>query len=306
MLSERDEQLIREFDERLQIVRDRTRGVAEGWHTGFYLWGEGGISKSYTVIQELDRLEVPYKVTNSRLTGKGLFELLAEAPDMVHVLEDMESLCRSPNASGVLRSALWHQRSENKTSQQHPERLVTWRTAKEKSEIIFTGGIVLTMNASLDDLPELRAVKTRIAHLHLQPTNDEIAAKMREISLRGYRHGTGKLTPDECLEVCEYLIDILTQAGKSYDFRMLVNGFHDRLQYEADHSQTHWHDMLESRLKERVTRPTETVSREAKIGNERAIALEIEAMKIPNTEKLRLWKERTGKSQAAYYRRLKG
>lgn len=301
MLTERDRDLIRRFDERLQIVRDRTRGVAEGWHTGFYLWGEGGISKSYSVTQELNRLAVQYKVTNSRLSGKGLFELLDEYPNIVHVLEDMERMVRDPNAAGVLRSALWSQKS--KSEKQHPERLITWRTADQKREVTFTGGIILTMNAPLESLPELRAVKTRIAHLHLQPSNEEIAAKMKEIAASGYRHGSGELSPKECMEVYHHVLDKLNEVSRNGDFRVLIHGFHDRLQYEAGHSETNWKDMIDSRLKERVVAP---VSREQKMGDERQVALEIEAMPISGEEKLTLWKQRTGKSRAAYYRRLKG
>jgi hypothetical protein len=37
------------LDKKLAVVRTRTRSVADGFTTGFYLWGEGGISKSYTV-----------------------------------------------------------------------------------------------------------------------------------------------------------------------------------------------------------------------------------------------------------------
>ncbi len=95
-LTERERELLSTFEQRLQLVRDGTRGVAEGWQTGFYLWGEGGIGKSWTVLDELDKQGV-----DSRLTGKGLFELLEEYPDRVQVLEDVEKVCQDFNAAGV-------------------------------------------------------------------------------------------------------------------------------------------------------------------------------------------------------------
>ncbi len=300
-ITDSERELLKTFDKRLELVRDRTRGVAEGWQTGFYLWGEGGISKSWTVLDELDRLGVDYRLTNSRLSGKGLFELLEEYPDKVHVLEDMEKLCQDTNAAGVLRSALWTTNPDR--ANQHQERLITWRVGGDKRESIFTGGIIFTMNMPLDDLPALRAVKTRVAHLHLQPTNAEVAAKMKQIALRGYRHGKAELTPEQCLEVYEYVIAKCDEAGRNYDLRMMVNGFADRLQYEAGHSANDWQDMIESRMKERVIVP---VTRDTKIKGERELALEIEAMSVTGAEKLKVWRIRTGKGKDAYYRRLKG
>ena len=154
-LSTEDHAALDRFEQRLQLIRDRTRGVAEGWATGFYLWGGGGISKTFTVKEELDRLKAHYVLTNSRLTGRGLFDLLSDYPDSVHVLEDMERMCLDPNAAGVLRSACWGQKG--KTPKQHQERLVTWRAFKTKLQVVFTGGIILVQNCPLDDLPELRA-----------------------------------------------------------------------------------------------------------------------------------------------------
>ena len=301
MLTSYDRLLVEQFERRLTIVRDRTRGVEAGWHTGFYLWGEGGISKSWTVLDELDNLGANYRLTNSRLTAKGLFELIEEYPDLVHVLEDMEELLRSPNASGVLRSALWT--SNPDASQQHQERLITWRVGGYKHEVIFTGSIIITANLPLDDIPVLRAIKTRITHLHLQPTNAEIRAKMREISTHGLRHGRGKLTPEECMEVCEYVILKCDEAGKNYDLRMLIGGFLDRLQSDFGDSTHDWKVLVESRLKERVIRPVSCAER---LREESAVAHEINTKPTTTDEKVALWRERTKKSPASFYRRLKG
>jgi hypothetical protein len=51
------------------LIRDRVRGVVKHLSTGFYLWGEGGTSKSYTVLDELRVCEADYILHNSRLTA---------------------------------------------------------------------------------------------------------------------------------------------------------------------------------------------------------------------------------------------
>src|ERR1700733_3757483 len=108
-----DEELLAALEHKLQLVRDRTRGVAEGYASGLYLWGDGGTSKSYTVEETLINLGKPYKLSNSRLTGKGLFQLLRDFPDVVHVLDDVETLFADKTSFGVLRSALWGQVGKN-------------------------------------------------------------------------------------------------------------------------------------------------------------------------------------------------
>ena len=107
------------------VVRDRVRSVVLGYTTGFFLYGEGGNCKSFTVVQELERLRADYKLHNSRMTGRGLFDVLRNLPDSIHLLEDVEGLFRDPMAQGVLRSALWGQRRDGEQ-----ERLVTWNAYK--------------------------------------------------------------------------------------------------------------------------------------------------------------------------------
>ena len=69
-LSAQDRHHLAELEKRYQLARDRVRGVVAGRHTGFFLGGRGGIGKSRTVADELDRLGVPYILTNSHLTGR--------------------------------------------------------------------------------------------------------------------------------------------------------------------------------------------------------------------------------------------
>jgi hypothetical protein len=304
MLSAEDCAHLEKYESRLGLVRDLVRGVAEGWKTGLYLWGGGGTSKTHTVCEHLKQLGAHWKLTNSRLTGRGLFDLLDEYRDIVHVLEDMERLCLDANAAGVLRSALWAQKGEK--DEQHRPRLVTWRAHKTKLEVLFRGGIILIQNRPLDDLPELRALKTRIAYLHLQPTNEEIIAKMRAIAAEGYAHGDGTLTPEECGEVCEHVVRRCLDTGRNLQIRVLINAFHDRLQDEAGHADSTWQDLVESQLlEEAMARPPATERRAERIARERGIALEINQMALSSAEKQRLWTERTGNCGRGFWRRLR-
>src|SRR5262249_32800752 len=155
---------------------------------------------SFTVLSHLRALDVPYLLFNSRMTAKGLFLALERAPDAIHVLEDMERLTKDPDAQGVLRSALWAQPGH--------DRLVTWTTATDgPRRFAFRGGVIMTSNRPMADLPELRAMATRIEVHRLEVTDPELAALMRHVARRGYRVGDKvAIGPEKCLEVTEYLL----------------------------------------------------------------------------------------------------
>ena len=296
-LTDEEKMVLAALDGRLQLIRDRVRGVSEGWQTGFYLFGEGGIGKSFTVLGELDRLGVQHKVVNTRLTAKGLFELLEEYPDHITVLEDCETLLKDKQAAAVLRSALW---SNSKEKKQRTERHMIWRTATQQKDFVYTGGLIFTMNEGIDSCPALRAVKTRIAHLQFQPTPDEVRVKGKELALKGYRHGKGQLSAAACLEVWGFYIDKCDEQGRNYDLRTLVNGFSDRLQKEQGHAVKDWRDLLDARIKERGAFGL----RDNQLADETAIALEIHQSAGSAADKERLWHEKTGKGRAAFYRAL--
>jgi hypothetical protein len=294
-----DNELLASLDHKLQLVRDRVLGVVEGYSNGFYLWGEGGTSKSFTVEETLRQAGKAYKLSNSRMSGQGLFDLLRSYPDMVHVLEDVETLFADKFSFGVLRSALWGQAGADGMQ----ERNVIWQTARSREAFVFTGGIILVANCPLDDIPEIRALKTRIVTVRYQPTNDEVAALMRRIASKGHQHGPHFLPPEACLEVAEAIISRSQLLQRNLDLRLLVNTFLDRLQWANGAAETHWLDLLESRMKERVlTLGPKGRSRSERKGLELALVHRI--AHLPPKERLQIWQKETGKSQAALYRRL--
>jgi hypothetical protein len=232
------------------------------------------------------------------MTGRGLVDALQQRPSSCHVIEDCESIFDDRRAWGVLRSALWSQ------SQKPPlKREVTWAAFKTDIRFVFTGGIILVANRPLEDQPELAALGTRIPVLRLVATSDEVAARMRSVARKGFRFGRDAVTPKQCLEVAEYVIGRMRSLARPLDMRVYVNGVRDYLQHKAGHSDTDWRDLIETGLRRT------TVLRESRsdvIAREASIALELSRMDVSPDERMGLWKERTGKNERAYYRRLKG
>ncbi len=293
------------LDKKFQLIRDRVAGVVNGTATGFYLYGPGGVSKSYTVIEQLKRMRADYVVFNSRATGRGLFNILRDHPDSIVVLEDMERLFRDAGAQGVLRSALWGQ--QGRASPGRQERMVTWTNPKETLSFFFTGGIVVTANRPLDDWPELAAIKTRVAVMHFQPTQAEVRALMRKVAAGEYVHEGFPVEPAACAEVCEFVLAECRGIDRPLDMRLLVNAIGDYLQDVVFHAGCSWRDLVAARIRERPTHFRDEVvigGREERLQRELNEAEAICKEAKTRDDRLRLWRERTGKSQASFYRRL--
>jgi hypothetical protein len=295
---------LEELEKKLQSVRDLTAMVADGRSTGLYVWGAGGCGKSHTVVEELSRLRVPYRLYNSRMTGRGLYNALEAAPGEIHLLEDMENLVRDAGAKGVLRSALGGQPSpDGKPS----ERVVTWTTNLMDHRFVFTGGIIMTCNRPFPPAPELDAVKTRIGYMHLSVSDVELVALMRRTALAGHRQGVHVMEAGECWEIAEYISEQCRGLRRPPDMRMLFIGYQIYLQWSECRTGCCWQDLLATHIRERPIALGDTKTpdqRASQKQQELQIAAEIQEATDDRGERFRLWQARTGKSEQTLYRRL--
>jgi hypothetical protein len=299
------------LEKKFQLVRDLTTKVALNYSPGMFLWGSGGIGKSFTVVRQLDALEANHKTLNSRITGWGLFCHMEKYPNHVTLIEDAESMFRDPRAVGVLRSALDCQRREGDSGP--IERWVTWAgdsAAKKTRQVMFSGGVIILSNAELPARPEVEALKTRIPCVHLSPTDEELLALMRSVSGKGYSLNGQTMSPVECGEVYEYIADQVHMLRSPLSMRLLVNGFAAYLQWSAGFSGTHWRDLIRTEVREqappvfsepvKIRKPPSRAERKAEHCR---IVSEILNATQDRLERLRLWQERTGLSQSVFYER---
>ena len=222
-----------ELERRLAVVRDRVQGVARGHHTGFYLFGRPGVSKTYTVRTTLDGLGVPFAYHAGHLTPVGLFELLEENPDRVLVLDDVGHLLGQQVGLQLLLAALGNQPDGG------GERVVRYRRQGRDATVRFTGGIVMVSNLELHDTPVLEALKSRVHVLRYDPTDEQVAALMRRIASKGWPASAPRVPAVECLEVAEFLVGESRRLAVRLDLRLLVDkSFPDYLQWREGHAET--------------------------------------------------------------------
>lgn len=288
------------FKRKQQLICDLVTAVVMLFKTGLFLYGRGGEGKSFIVLSRLKELNAPYVLSNSRMTAKGLFLALKNAPDAIHVLEDMERLTKDPDAQGVLRSVLW--------SQPGHDRVATWTNGTNgKDQFVFRGGIIMISNRPLSDLPELRALATRIEVHRLDASDAEMEALMRDLAARGYR-STGKLLiePGECQEVTEYLLAECRRAGCPLDLRLQQRCFQTYLQWEQDHSVCHWTDLVTASVREAThhfRHTADTTPREERQLRRRDVLRDILRRTADVGEQVRLYAQEAGGSRADFFRR---
>lgn len=289
---------LRAVEAKFEQVRDYVRGVVYEYSTGFFLFGEGGIGKSYSVLGELKRLGAPHRLHNSRMTGRGLVEALGRAPSQIHVIEDAESMMADSRAIGVLRSALASQSTERP-----PERQVTWTALNTRIEFTFTGAIIIISNQDLRTRsPEIRALASRLRVAHLDTTDGETKALMKKIASEGFQYGNDFLAPSQCWDVCEFICQHFESLARRLDLRLLRGGFLDYLQCLNGQATGEWQDLVLARMQERVL--SNYKGRPERKAEESEIAIEIQKKFASGKDREREWSERTGLSARGFYRAL--
>lgn len=293
--------LLSSLMDQIKIVKDRIRGVVHGMYTGMYLFGRPGTSKSHIVRSTLDALAINHKYSNGHLTSIGLFELLQDNHDRVIVIDDISSLFSEPVALQILLAALGNSYDKSNT------RWVNYKTAKGDVKIPFTGGIIAISNTSLrgNHKEVLGALKDRIYTIHYEPSNDQVIALIEDIASGGVKG----INSVNCKTVCRFLIKECQVRSIRPSVRLFVDkALPDYSQWAAGLTETHWQDLIRSELEQQLVElqhPTTDLGRTEQIDAERRIAYDIYLHFDSLSERIKQWATRTGKSQAAYYRRIK-
>jgi hypothetical protein len=235
-------------------------------------------------------------------------DLIQKHPAAIHLMEDIETIFQEKSAFGFLRSALWGQ----KDTEGEMKRSACWILHDKEIRIPFTGKIIVTANCPLDDLPELRAIATRIPPYRFRASKEELLATMKQICNAGYRLKVGdditRLTPEQCFEVFDYYLDKLPEK-KHHDLRILEHGFMDRIDaINQVLKETTWQEQFLAEILKGEDAP---VTRKVRIRSEREIALRLYALyeekKITHAEMHLQWEELTGHASVdSLYRRLRG
>jgi hypothetical protein len=285
-----EEQLLRSFKRKVQLIRDRVASVVHRYHTGTYLVGRPGSSKTHTIREELDQHGEPWVYQNARMTPMGLFEFIAEHPEHMIVLDDIASLFKNDQAVQILLAALDGKPGE--------PRIVTYKSKDADLKVLFSGAVIAISNVPLRNDPLARALGSRIVVLEHEPSDDEIAAFIRKLATDGFED----LSADECVEAAEFIIAETREFDLRLDLRHLTKAWQDFRQHKHGRSRTSWRDLVRTSLKKFAIDPVVPYSKKDEIEVQRQKVRDA-VTKHPKDRNAQLVE--SGLKQSTFYNRLK-
>ena len=298
--------LLADLARRLAVARDYIRGVARQYATGLYLFGRPGAGKTRTVQDVLEReIGELYCYQRGHLTPVGLFELLADHPDEVIVLDDLVTIFKSDMALQILLSALEHPAPGNRTR----TRVLTYRRMGEEVRVPFRGGVICIANRELHDDDMLGAFKSRVHALYYDPSDGQLsAALMLYIADKGWPAGRPSIPPAKCVEVARFVIGEMLRLGCRFDLRFVrQTRLPDYWKWKdgaTESGSARPGDGRHRAAPDRGAAFDGQLTREERKQEEYAVLREILRAHPSREERVRAWTSRTGKSERAYYRRL--
>jgi hypothetical protein len=301
---ENQDRLRQDLRRRQGVLRDYVRGVARQYATGLYLFGRPGTAKTYTVRDVLEReVREVFAYRRGHLTPMGLFELIADHPDEVIVLDDLASVFRSEVALQVLLSALEPPRTRDRG------RAVVYKRQGHEERVTFRGGIICISNRVLHGEELLGAFKSRVHVLNYDPGDAHLGALMLGLAKLGWPPDRPTVAAAECEEVACFLITELLLRGCHFDLRLFLDKALPCYQQVKDgEAESDWRDLVAASIEEHLAAlrhdPVGAESRAARKAEDHEVLRQILRDYTTRAERVEQWVRRTGKSERAYYRRL--
>ena len=276
------------LEERQNLLAHHVRLVARGMSVGLFVYGaHGGLGKSRTVLRTLADESVSPVLVNSHITPLALYmTLYFNRTDRVIFFDDVDSIFGSMAHLGLLRSALWG-----------TPRIVTYGSSQLddlpgsftfESRIVFCANVVPRRNDAF------KAVLSRCDIFELSASQEEVVELMRRVASAGFE----TLTPDDCLEV----VDFIEQHGddRAISLRLLEPSF--RKVIYARSEGLDWRSLVMTQLRT-LGRKEDTSRRiDAKAQEIRILHQAVERYPHSVSDQQTFWSKTTGKSRASFFR----
>jgi len=259
-------------NEKLGVLEEFVRMIAKGDMNCLFVFGEGGVGKTETILRTLETEDVQAVYLNGVVTPLELYHLLYEHNGKLIVLDDIEGVLNNPRAVAFLKAATYGYKDK---------RIICYPTSspllRAPESFEFTGKIILCMN-QFPDNPSLEALYRRTLYYELRLSLREKITLFRELSQRTYKG----IELNKRNMVCEYVISRSSEATKRLSIRELFKSFEI---YKANTSD--WKKLVCMMLQ--VDTDIEAYLKAVRIGSN-------------INSHIRAFREMTGKSKSTFFR----
>ena len=282
------EQCLKEVEAQFGIIRDRLRGVCNGFSKGFYLCGPPGVSKTHTVVNFLNDNSIPFEHVQGHLTGSALFDVIEENPAGVIVLDDVSNIFRNDDKGvQLLLAALGSSPDGSRV------RKVPYRTARGKRVVGFAGGVVAISNLGIDEHRNdvIAALADRVHVQKFDPTPEQVEALIFKIAMKG----VAGVAAEDAVMIARFLAEECRKRGTRLTIRLFIDSaLPDFRMWKAGKAENHWTMLVRATVaKEFVPQrhAVRGISHNDQMEADRRIVLAICREFSDPMEKVRAWKQ---------------
>jgi len=236
--------------------------VANGNSRGFLLWGKTGLGKTYAIFRAFEEIGKEFTYLSGHITPLELYQFLFKNKDQHIILDDVNILDNEINLN-MLKSCL-----SDKPS------IVNYNTSSPRLKVPdkfhFTGTITLLLNSKPNITEDLEAVEGRILTYELKLSYKDVLSVLMEIAKQDYKD----IKAEERQEIIKWIAESTNEATDNLNLRTLFQ-IYEMFRFDKEN----WKELAKPQLKTDVY-----------------MDLIIQGIHSWN------WGEKTGKSQATYYR----
>ena len=277
---------LEEWNRQLDVVRTLIISAAKGYRNGLGLYGPPGVGKTHTVQEILKELKMKWAEAPKGLTPQGLLEFFEEFGSGIMIFDDVAELFQKERARKYMMAAFG-----TRPDYTQP-RIVPYAREGRKMSVTVAGCCFVMTNE--ERFPA--AFASRITTLEFAPTQQQVAALMRDIASRGVRRDKWELSASESTEVAEFLIPEARALGVRLDLRDLIEkSLPDYALWKDGLARVHWKDLVRAHFLGKLTElkhtPPKPTSRASRLDKEREVVREIlrEGLKS-RAEQLEAWR----------------
>ena len=220
-----------DINHRFGFLEQMVRMVINGTSVSLVVTGEGGLGKTYTVLDQLAKKHLvednQYIHVKGYATARGLYRLLYENCDKIIVFDDCDSILEDKVALNLLKGGL----------DSYDKRIIKWiiKTPDESlpDSFEFLGRIIFISNKSMDSVHQ--AILSRAMSVDLTMGREDKILRMKGI--------LKNIKPFVPMEIKQECLDLVTEyAGytKDLNMRTLLKTIDFRL--DPDNSEN-WRDL---------------------------------------------------------------
>lgn len=198
---DRNDKLRAQFNinQRFDYMAQLARMVINNTAVSLIITGQGGLGKTFTVMQEIARKKLTkpndYIVIKGYSTARGLFRTLFENNGKLIIFDDCDEVLEDKVAKNILKSAL----------DSYDTREVSWviKTPDESlpESFEFTGRVIFISNKSQDHIEQ--SIISRSLNIDLTMTSEEIVERMEWIvaNSKGFMPSFSMQTKQDAIDI---------------------------------------------------------------------------------------------------------